>query len=56
MRAGASNATQSARRAEFDELRLGLSYADVTPVPEPASAAAALMLMGVSLLSVRRRC
>jgi len=54
MRAGGSNATQTASQAEFDELRLGTAYADVTPVPEPASAAA-LGLMGASLLAIRRR-
>ena len=37
-----------------DELRVGTSYADVTPVPEPASAAA-LGIAALAVLGRRRR-
>jgi hypothetical protein len=37
-----------------DELRVGTSYADVTPIPEPASAAA-LGIAALAALGVRRR-
>ena len=55
MRAGGSNATQTASQAEFDELRLGLSYADVTPVAVPEPACAMLAAVGAGLLALRRR-
>lgn len=51
--AGNSNATLVAAQADFDELRIGQAYADVTPVPEPASAM--LTAFGAVLLASRRR-
>jgi MYXO-CTERM domain-containing protein len=51
MRAGGSNDSYGASQMEVDEIRIGTTYADVTPsVPEPSSAllgAAALALLGV---------
>lgn len=38
----------------FDELRVGTSWADVTPVPEPA-AAALLLLAGAAVLGLKRK-
>jgi uncharacterized protein (TIGR03382 family) len=55
MRAGGSNATQTASQAEFDELRLGLTYGDVTPVAVPEPATAMLGVMSAGLLALRRR-
>ena len=58
MRAGGSNATQTASQGEFDELRLGLGYADVAPVavPEPATATAMIAIIGAAAtLTIRRR-
>ncbi len=37
---------------EFDELRIGTSYADVTPVPEPGTVLALVALAGA--LALRR--
>ena len=37
----------------LDEIRMGESYGDVTPIPEPASAV--LLLIGAPLLGLRRR-
>jgi MYXO-CTERM domain-containing protein len=54
MRGGGSNTTQTASQLEADELRLGLTYADVAPVvPEPGSAM--LGVMGAAMLAMRRR-
>lgn len=38
---------------QIDEIRIGESWADVVPVPEPASAS--LLLFGMGLLAVRQR-
>ena len=38
---------------EFDELRIGTTFADVAPVPEPA--AASLLALGALLAGIRRR-
>jgi hypothetical protein len=55
MRAGGSNETLGASQMDVDEIRIGTTYADVTPiaVPEPASAFAGLV--GAALLMARRR-
>jgi len=50
---GNSNGTLLAAQADYDELRIGKGYADVTPVPEPTSAA--LAAGGFLLLAARRR-
>jgi hypothetical protein len=38
----------------LDELHIGSSYADVTPIPEPASAAALIGLVAVAAFATRR--
>jgi MYXO-CTERM domain-containing protein len=54
MRGGNSNGTHPASWIEADEIRLGTTYAAVTPiVPEPG--AAMLGLAGLSLIALRRR-
>lgn len=44
----------AADRVNVDKFRLGLTYADVTPIPEP-SAVALLALAGIGLRALRRR-
>ena len=40
-------------RNEFDEFRVGTTFADVTGIPEPTSAS--FLIFGATLLSRRRR-
>ena len=48
---GGSNGTYAAAQSNWDELRIGGTYGDVTPIPEPASVA---MLACAGLLLTRR--
>jgi hypothetical protein len=42
--------------AFLDELRLGTTFADVTPVPEPSTVGLLTGLAGLSIVMLRRRC
>src|SRR2546430_10811842 len=57
MRAGGSSSSTTglnlgASQLQVDEIRIGTTYADVTPTPEPSAVAG---VIGVSLLAARRR-
>jgi hypothetical protein len=52
--AGNANGNGTNAFFTFDEVRLGQSFADVTPVPEPVTFALA-GLGGVALLALRRK-
>ncbi len=57
--AGGSNATLAPAQANFDELRIGTTWADVTPftaVPEPGAASLGLLALAGCLGRRRRSC
>lgn len=51
--AGFTSGTNTTARGWFDEIRIGTTYADVTPVPEPTTGV--LIGAGIALLAILRR-